>query len=65
MFESSFDGVFNGAGNFTSAAFNKNFENFYYIEIPEVVDAYKKQYDLYYNQMATAPGDMPRDHVLP
>lgn len=57
--------VFNGAGNFTSAAFNKNFENFYYITIPEVVDAYKKQYDLYFNQMATAPEFMPRDHELP
>ncbi len=57
--------VFNGAGNFTSAAFRQNFENFYYIQIPEVVDAYKKQYDLYFNQMATAPGDMPRDYVLP
>lgn len=57
--------VFNGAGNFTSAAFNKNFENFYYIEIPAVVDAYKKQYDMYFNQMATAPKDMPRDNVLP
>lgn len=57
--------VFNGAGNFTSAAFTKNFENFYYIEIPEVVEAYKKQYDLYFNQMATAPGDMPRQNVLP
>lgn len=57
--------VFNGAGNFTSAAFNNNFENFYYITIPEVVDAYKKQYDLYFNQMATAEDDMPRDNVLP
>lgn len=57
--------VFNGAGNFTSAAFNKNFENFYYIEIPEVVLAYKKQYDLYFNQMASSPDDMPRDNVLP
>jgi hypothetical protein len=57
--------VFNGAGNFTSAAFNKNFENFYYIEIPSVVDSYKKQYDMYFNQMATAEKDMPRDNVLP
>lgn len=57
--------VFNGAGNFTSAAFTKNFENFYYITIPEVVDAYKKQYDLYFNQMATAEDDMPRQNVLP
>lgn len=57
--------VFNGAGNFTSAAFNKNFENFYYIEIPSVVEAYKKQYDLYFNKMATDAKDMPRDNVLP
>ena len=57
--------VFNGAGNFTTAAFTKNFENFYYITIPEVVEAYNKQYDLYYNKMATSEDDMPRDYVLP
>lgn len=57
--------VFNGAGNFTSAAFSKNFENFYYITIPEVVDAYKSQYKLYFDKMATAAEDMPKDYVLP
>lgn len=57
--------VFNGAGNFTSAAFTKNFENFYYITIPSVVDAYNAQYDLYYDKMATSAEDMPRDYVLP
>lgn len=57
--------VFNGAGNMTTAAFTKNFENFYYITIPEVVEAYNKQYDLYFDKMATAPEDMPRDYVLP
>lgn len=57
--------VFNGAGNFTSAAFSKNFENFYYITIPSVVVAYKKQYDKYFNEMATIEADMPRDYVLP
>ncbi len=57
--------VFNGAGNMTTAAFTKNFENFYYITIPEVVEAYNKQYDLYYDKMATAAEDMPRDYVLP
>lgn len=57
--------VFNGAGNFTSAAFNQNFENFYYITIPSVVEAYKKQYDLYFNTMATSEADMPREYVLP
>ena len=57
--------VFTGAGNMTTAAFTKNFENFYYITIPEVVEAYKKQYDLYFNKMATSAEDMPRDYILP
>lgn len=57
--------VFNGAGNMTTAAFSKNFENFYYITIPEVVEAYNEQYDRYFDEMATAAEDMPRDHVLP
>jgi phosphatidylserine/phosphatidylglycerophosphate/cardiolipin synthase-like enzyme len=57
--------VFNGAGNFTSAAFTKNFENFYYITIPSVVENYRKQYKKYFDEMATAPDDMPRDYVLP
>jgi len=57
--------VFNGAGNFTTAAFTKNFENFYYITIPEVVQTYNKQYDLYFNEMATLDKDMPRDYVNP
>ncbi len=57
--------VFNGAGNMTTAAFTKNFENFYYITIPEVISAYNTQYDLYYDKMATKSEDMPRDYVLP
>ncbi len=58
-------GVFNGAGNFTTAAFTKNFENFYLITIPEVVEAYKKQYVKYFEEMATTEENMPRDYVLP
>lgn len=57
--------VFNGAGNFTSAAFTKNFENFYFISIPSVVEAYKKQYKKYFEEMATEAKDMPRDYILP
>lgn len=57
--------VFNGAGNFTTAAFTKNFENFYYVSIPSVVEAYRVQYKKYYEEMATSPEDMPRDYVLP
>jgi hypothetical protein len=57
--------VFTGAGNMTSAAFTKNFENFYYITIPEVIEAYNEQYDLYFDKMATKSEDMPRDYLLP
>lgn len=57
--------VFTGAGNMTTAAFTKNFENFYYITIPHVVKDYDDQYDLYYDSMATSREDMPRDYILP
>jgi hypothetical protein len=57
--------VFSGAGNFTTSAFTKNFENFYYILIPEVVKAYKKQYAKYFDELGTAAEDMPRNYVLP
>jgi hypothetical protein len=57
--------VFTGAGNLTTAAFTKNFENFYYITIPEVVEAYQRQFEKYFNEMGTAERDMPREYVLP
>lgn len=57
--------AFSGAGNFTSAAFSRNFENFYMMSNPAVVDAYKKQYDKYFKEMATAEEDMPRIYELP
>lgn len=64
-FENGSGAVFNGAGNFTTAAFTKNFENFYLITIPEVVEAYRVQYKKYFDEMATSAADMPRDYVLP
>jgi hypothetical protein len=57
--------VFTGAGNLTTSAFTKNFENFYYITIPEVVAAYDEQYGRYFERMATGASEMPRDYVLP
>ena len=57
--------VFAGAGNFTSSAFTNNFENFYFITIPEVVKAFKEQYKKYFFEMATKEADMPRDYVHP
>jgi phosphatidylserine/phosphatidylglycerophosphate/cardiolipin synthase-like enzyme len=62
--------VFCGAGNFTKAAFSKkggstNLENYYYITIPEVVEAFQKQYDYKWNNLATAYEDMPLVDLKP
>jgi phosphatidylserine/phosphatidylglycerophosphate/cardiolipin synthase-like enzyme len=54
-----FEAVFAGAGNFSTTAFDKNFENFYIITIPKVVKFFKDQYDLMWNQMATSEELMP------
>ena len=59
------DAVFTGAGNFTSAAFDQNFENFYVIRTPEAVRAFQEQYGRFWNEKATAPEKMPRQNVLP
>jgi hypothetical protein len=57
--------VFCGAGNLTGTAFTKNFENFYYVEIPEVVAAYNAQYDHLWENLATPTGGLPSEIVLP
>jgi hypothetical protein len=57
--------VFCGAGNLTGTAFQSNLENFYYVEIPEVVAAYNRQYDHVFADLATATGDLPSANVLP
>lgn len=57
--------VFAGAGNLTGDAFTKNLENFYYIEIPEVVSAFREQYGYAWDELATAPEDMPIENILP
>lgn len=57
--------VFHGAGNFTSAAFEKNFENYYLVTIPEVVAAYQDQYKKYWNEMATPEEKLPVTNITP
>lgn len=57
--------VFTGAGNLTGTAFTSNFENFYYVEIPEVVEAYNAQYDHVWEDLATTSDDLPSENVLP
>lgn len=57
--------VFTGAGNLTGAAFTKNFENFYYITIPEVALSFNAQYTHVWNDLATSYEKMPREMVMP
>jgi phosphatidylserine/phosphatidylglycerophosphate/cardiolipin synthase-like enzyme len=54
-----------GAGNFTKAAFSKNFENYYFIKIPSVVETFKKQYNYMFEKLATKYVDMPVQYVMP
>jgi hypothetical protein len=57
--------VFGGAGNLTGTAFSSNLENFYYVEIPEVVAAYNRQYDHVLADLATKTDDLPSQNILP
>ncbi|MFY7994580.1 MAG: phospholipase D-like domain-containing protein [Bacteriovoracaceae bacterium] len=57
--------VFTGAGNLTTSAFSKNFENFYVIKIPSVAKSFSEQYTQYWDKMSTKAEDMPRDYVMP
>ncbi len=59
------DTVFCGAGNFTKSAFKNNFENFYYLSIPHVVDRYREQVEYLYGTLATTVEDMPAENVIP
>lgn len=54
-----------GAGNFTQAAFSKNMENYYFIAIPEVVEAFRKQYEHKFNNLATSYEKLPAQYVMP
>jgi hypothetical protein len=56
--------AFAGAGNFTGTAFTDNFENFYYITIPHVVDAMKAQHD-HLSELGTEEANLPKENILP
>ena len=64
-YEDGTGAVHAGAGNFTKAAFTKNFENYYFIEIPEVVEAFKKQYQYKFYKLSTDYKKMPKTYVNP
>lgn len=57
------DAVLTGSPNLTGAGFKDNLENVYWIEIPEVIEAYRTQYDKFWNVKATRPGDMPSEDI--
>lgn len=59
------DSVFTGAGNLTTTAFTDNFENFYLIRLPQVVETFNRQYDHMWNDLATDPQMLPWKNVLP
>lgn len=57
--------VHTGAGNFTSAAFSKNFENYYFITIPEITDKFSKQFNYMYGELATDYYKLPNVYSNP
>lgn len=57
--------VHTGAGNFTHAAFSKNFENYYFIKIPKVVDIFNKQYKYMFEELASHYNKLPDRYVKP
>lgn len=58
------ESAFAGAGNFTGTAFTDNFENFYFITIPHVVEAMKAQQKHLFD-LGTAEANLPQTNVLP
>lgn len=56
---SDFTAVFTGSANLTGAGFNKNWENSYYVMIPEVVQRFADHYVYTWERLATAIPDLP------
>lgn len=54
-----FKAVLAGSANLTGAAFKTNWENTYYIMIPEVVKAFADHYVHTWDKLATDPADLP------
>jgi phosphatidylserine/phosphatidylglycerophosphate/cardiolipin synthase-like enzyme len=57
--------VHTGAGNFTHAAFSKNFENYYFITIPNIVHKFNEQYEHMYINLASDYNKLPASYVKP
>lgn len=50
--------LFTGAGNLTQAGFEKNFENYYWIRIPHVYAAFRRQFTMLFDK-AVPEKDLP------
>jgi hypothetical protein len=59
-----FKAVFTGSANLTGAGFNKNWENSYYITIPEVVYKFADHYIYTWQKLATAIPDLPQKGIV-
>jgi hypothetical protein len=57
--------VFCGAGNFTKSGMRDNFENFYYVTVPEVVARFEEQYEHLFSTLGTEALDMPSENIMP
>lgn len=57
--------LFTGAGNLTGTGFTENFENYYWIEFPEVIQGYKDQYEHLWGTLGTSVARMPIRDELP
>lgn len=55
-----FTALFTGSANLTGAGFKTNWENSYYVTIPEVVQKFADHYEVMWNTMATATEDLPK-----
>lgn len=55
----AFKAVLTGSANLTGAGFKTNWENIYYITIPEVVKKFAEHYVHTWNDLATAVEDLP------
>ncbi len=57
--------AFVGAGNLTGTAFSSNWENFYFVKIPAVVDRLEAQHDYLYETLGSTEGQLPATDVMP
>jgi len=51
--------VFCGAGNFTGAAFKKNYENFYMLDVPELAQAFQAHFDHLFDDLGSRLDEIP------